>query len=110
MNHFQTTPVAATICPRCQQPILTGWAEGMHSRADPIPLNHTGLIAGILTGRPTYRLTKGALVELDAHRIRATNIRGPMVPAHKCGQPPPMEHREPTTLPENEPPTEEIPF
>src|SRR3954464_8100562 len=89
-----TTKVTVAACPRCKQPTLTGYAEGIRARVDPVAISRAGLIAAILSGHPTYRLTRVGLVELDADRINSQFIRGPMVTAHRCGQPPPPEYRD----------------
>lgn len=112
MSYLHTSPVAATICPRCQAPILTGWAEGLRARVDPVAINRAGLITAILTSRPTYRLTRGGLVHLDQDRIGSRSIHGPMVATHRCGQPIPTEHRDttPTATQTVTPQPEGIPY
>jgi hypothetical protein len=89
-----TTKVIVDTCVRCKQPVLTGYAEGIRARVDLVAINRAGLIAAILAGHPTYRLTRVGLVELDADRINSRTISGPMVTAHRCGQPPPPEYRD----------------
>lgn len=105
-----TTTVTAAICPHCRQLILTGIAEGLRARVDPVAINRAGLITAILAGRWTYRLTRAGLVHLDQERIRATNIHGPTVATHKCDQPIPPQHRDTSTTPPAKQHTEGIPF
>jgi hypothetical protein len=110
MSYLQTTPVAVTGCPRCRQPILTGVAEGIRARVDPVAINHTGLIAAILAGRDVYRLTRAGLVLLDQDRIKSQSIHGPMVTAHKCGHPIPAQYRDTSNTPAIQEATEGIPY
>lgn len=105
-----TTTVTGIICGRCRQPLLTGYAEGLRARVDPVAINRAGLIAAILAGRWTYRLTRTGLVHLDQDRIPSTTIRGPMVTTHKCGHPIPPQYCDTTTPPPTAAQTERIPY
>lgn len=87
-----TTPVKGALCPRCHAVILTGLAEGLHTRVDLTPLNRAGEIHALLAGRWTYTLTRSGLVHRDATRIAGTALHGPTLPAHHCGQPTTPEH------------------
>ena len=59
MNQYLiTTKAAVESCPRCHQPTLTGWAEGLHTRVDPTPANET---AARSAGVDTYTMRGGAL-------------------------------------------------
>ncbi len=100
-RHLITTKATLAICHGCQHPILTGIAEGLPVRVDPIPLNPTGALAAILAGRETYVLHFGELVYREESRIRGGAIRGPILAAHQCGTTATPEHRETTTPPEH---------
>ncbi|WP_018251854.1 hypothetical protein [Salinispora mooreana] len=109
MSHLHTTPVKVHTCHRCRTVVLTGWAEGLHTRADPTPLNRAGIIAAILTTRTIYRLTRTGLIHLDQERIKSAN-RAPVLPEHHCGNPTPTEHHATTTDDTTETTEEVIPF
>lgn len=111
-GHLITTPVTADLCPRCKAVILIGWAEGLHARVDPTPLNRDGEIATLLAGLQTYTLTRSGLVHRDATRIAGGTLSkcGRTVPQHKCGRHIPAEHREVIAPNTAQPQTEECPF
>lgn len=94
-QHLITTKTAGDLCPRCQALTLTGYAEGLHARVDPTPITPRGELAVLLTGRATYTLSREGLIERDADRIAGRSLHGPVLPAHRCGQPIPAEHHAP---------------
>jgi hypothetical protein len=108
-DHMITTLPKVRLC-HCGATILFGYAEGLPVRADPIPLNHTGLIAAILTGRGPWRLTRTGLVYLYDYRIADPTIRGPNLASHQCNAMPPPHHREQTQQPPQQNDHDGIPF
>lgn len=95
MTHLITTPVKGDLCPRCRTVTLTGTAEGLHARVDPIALNGAGEIAALLAGQTTYTLTRTELVHRDPGRIAGTALKGPVVAEHRCHRTVPADHRAP---------------
>jgi hypothetical protein len=92
--HLITTTPKGELCPRCRCVTIAGIAEGLHARVDLTPLNPAGELAALLTDRWTYTLTRAGLVYRDSFRIASGHLRGPVLPAHRCGQSIPVEHLE----------------
>lgn len=94
--HLITTPITSDTHPRCGATVLTGHAEGLHTRVDLTPLNPAGEIAALLDNLQTYTLTRGGLVHRDATRIAGTALTGPVLAEHRCHRPVPTHHRQPS--------------
>lgn len=94
-----TTKIIAATC-RCGQIILTGYAEGLPARVDPHPINASGHISAVISGRWCYALTKTGLVHLDSDRVGSPTIRGPILATHRCGNPIRPEHLHHTEIPQ----------
>ena len=95
---FITTRPQCGPCPRCGQLQLTGHAEGLTYRADPVPLTPHGELAARQTGRATYALIADGLTYRNATRIHGDTHRPrpPALAAHDCTHPP-EPHRVDTT-------------
>lgn len=87
---FITTRPQCEPCPRCGQLQLTGHAEGLTYRADPVPLTPHGELAARQTGRATYALIADGLTYRSATRIHGDihRPRPPVLAAHHCQHPP----------------------
>lgn len=87
---FITTRPQCEPCPRCGQLQLTGHAEGLTYRADPVPLTPHGELAARQTGRATYALIADGLTYRNATRIHGDTHRPrpPVLAAHHCQHPP----------------------
>lgn len=51
-----SSPVSLAVCRRCGKPILSGYSEGVWTRADPTPLDPAQELAAIQAGLATYDL------------------------------------------------------
>jgi hypothetical protein len=107
-QHMITEPAEVALH-RCGAMILTGTAEGLPAKADPIALNSAGHVAAILGGHEVYRLTNSGLVHIDSTRIMAA-IHGPLLPDHKCGRVWPPEYLAPSIPAQNTAEYEGFPF
>lgn len=56
MIHFVSTAPRAGPCPRCQRIILTGVAEGLPFKLDPVPLTARAELFALVAGRPCASL------------------------------------------------------
>lgn len=99
-DHFITTPATGSVC-RCRAVILTGIAEGIHTRVDLIALNRDGEVGALLSGLNTYTLARTGLIRRDAWRIGDTVLAraGPVLAEHRCGRETPAGHRHRTAPP-----------
>ncbi len=93
MQHFITTPPMCAPCPRCGRLELTGHAEGLSYRADPVPLTAHAELAARIAGRRTYALIAGQLAYRNPSRIAGDHRgRPPVFADHRCQQPPAPGH------------------
>jgi hypothetical protein len=99
-------------CPSCHAPTLAGTDEyGNRADVERQPTTTTGEAVAILTGRRTYTIAEGELVDRDAWRIshRDADTEAAYV-EHTCHSPPyPVsdrhtKHRRVTSAPDSPPP------
>jgi hypothetical protein len=83
--HLVSTTVSVQSCRRCGCLVLAAWAEGVMTYADVAPVTPTGEYVALASGRPSYVLRGGCLVERGSWRM---DLEGPVVIAHRCGDPP----------------------
>jgi hypothetical protein len=81
---FISTPPKLIQCHRCAAWILTGTAEGLRARVDPVKLSATEQLLAHLGGLELYRLDRFGLWRVDQDRIRSAHL-WVIVPQHRCG-------------------------
>lgn len=77
-----TTPAVPVLCGRCGRWVLTGHAEGLRARLDPVSLSQPHQVLAILLRIPLYRLTRLGPVYLDESRIKSAH-EYPVHPGHR---------------------------
>ena len=111
VSHFHSSQVAIGICGKCQQPVLEGWGDGHHVRADLQPVVASGEIAAIRTGLATFLLRRGRLEYRSDSQIAAERKLAPLLIEHNCGYVIPARYRDTAAAPITiAPVTEGIPY
>ncbi|MER7076615.1 hypothetical protein SAMN02982929_05324 [Saccharopolyspora kobensis] len=90
---FITTRPRCAPCPRCGRLQLTGHAEGLPYRVDPVPVTPRAELAARLSGRSSFAFIAEGLAVRTAGRIDgdARRPRPPVLVAHHCDTPPAPE-------------------
>lgn len=85
VEHLISTTVTAQQCQRCGGWVLAAWEDGLFTLCDPAEVTREGELVAMFTGRRTYVLHRKELVARTAWR---TDLTGPVVIEHRCGDPP----------------------
>jgi hypothetical protein len=99
VSHFHSTQVGIGICGKCRVPVLEGWGDGHHVRAELQPVVVSGEIAAIRAGLATYLLRRGRLEYRSDSQIASERKAEPLLIEHKCGNEIPAKHRDMSTKP-----------
>lgn len=98
-ERWHSTQVSIGMCPRCLQPILTGWGDGFTVRAELQPVVASGEVAAIRAGLSTWLLRRGRLEYRSDSQIASERQAEPLLIEHKCGNEIPAHHRNTATKP-----------
>lgn len=87
---FITTRPSAVPCPRCGRLVLTGHADGLAYKVDPLPVTPEAELDARQANRWTYAVIAEALALRTATRIGGDTRRArpPVLAAHHCESPP----------------------
>lgn len=90
MIHFVSTTPRVGPCPRCQRTILTGVAEGLPFKLDPVPLTARAELFALVADRPCASLIAGRCAWRIPENIRGDTKYGKrsiVFATHSCAHP-----------------------
>jgi hypothetical protein len=80
-----STAVSVQTCGRCKDTVLAAWTDGVFVLADLAAVSGVGEYVALASGRPSFVLRHGEMVERTSYRME---LDGPVVLKHICGDPP----------------------